>query len=145
MKLEPEEIVIPILDLEKFMFSPPGPMGWEMSEYEQTLEKQKDIVLDESSILENLAIINDIELVELPTVGLLELETISSKTNTIVKDIVDEINDEDIQIVEEEAVQSDFSTTEPEKPKIKIQIITPNEPLKRPWIAEVLKHFKGKE
>ncbi|OJD58290.1 hypothetical protein [Bacillus sp. NH11B] len=145
MKLEPEEIVIPILNLEKFMFSPPGPMGWEMSEYEQTLEKQKDIVLDESSILENLAIIKDIELVELPTVGLLELETISSKTNTIVKDIVDEINDEDIQIVEEEAVQSDLSTTEPEKPKIKIQIITPNEPLKRPWIAGILKHFMEKE
>ncbi|MGE7881920.1 hypothetical protein [Bacillus sp. NPDC094077] len=145
MNLEPEEIVIPILDLEKFMFSPPGPMGWEMSEYEQTLEKQKDIVLDESSILENLAIIKDIELVELPIVGLLELETISSKTNTIVKDIVEEINDEDIQIVEEEAIQSDFITTEPEKPKIKIKIITPNEPLKRPWIAGNLKYFKEKE
>ncbi|NUC18012.1 hypothetical protein EXW28_14305 [Bacillus mycoides] len=145
MKLEPEEIVIPILDLEKFMFSPPGPMGWEMSEYEQTLEKQKEIVLDESSILENLAIIKDIELVELPTMGLLELETISSKTTTIDKDVNDEINDGDIQIVEEEAVQSDFIATEPEKPKIKIQIITPNEPLKRPWIAGILKHFKEKE
>ncbi|VXC78790.1 conserved hypothetical protein [Bacillus mycoides] len=145
MKLEPEEIVIPILDLEKFMFSPPGPMGWEMSEYEQTLEKQKEIVLDESSILENLAIIKDIGLVELPTMGLLELETISSKTTTIDKDVNDEINDGDIQIVEEEAVQSDCIATEPEKPKIKIQIITPNEPLKRPWIAEILKHFKEKE
>ncbi|KZD27504.1 hypothetical protein BW897_06560 [Bacillus cereus] len=144
MKLEPEEIVIPILDLEKFMFSPPGPMGWEMSEYEQTLEKQKEIVLDESSILENLAIIKDIGLVELPIMGLLELETISSKT-TIDKDVNDEINDGDIQIVEEEAVQSDFIATEPEKSKIKIQIITPNEPLKRPWIAEILKHFKEKE
>ncbi|MGE7887065.1 hypothetical protein ACQKN7_06515 [Bacillus cereus] len=141
MNLEPEEIVIPILDLEKFMFSPPGPMGWEMSEYEQTLEKQKDIVLDESSILENLAIIQNIELVELPTVGLLELETISSKT----KNIDDEIYDEDIQIVEEEAVQLESITTEPEKPKIKIKIVTPNDPLKRPWIAEILKHFKEKE
>ncbi|MBS9806197.1 hypothetical protein J4052_24985 [Bacillus toyonensis] len=141
MNLEPEEIVIPILDLEKFMFSPPGPMGWEMSEYEQTLEKQKDIVLDESSILENLAIIQNIELVELPTVGLLELETISSKT----KNIDDEIYDEDIQIVEEEAVQLESITTEPEKPKIKIKIVTPNDPLKRPWIAGILKHFKEKE
>ncbi|MGX5440593.1 hypothetical protein [Bacillus cereus] len=141
MNLEPEEIVIPILDLEKFMFSPPGPMGWEMSEYEQTLEKQQDIVLDESSILENLAIIQNIELVELPTVGLLELETISSKT----KNIDDEIYDEDIQIVEEEAVQLESITTETEKPKIKIKIVTPNDPLKRPWIAEILKHFKEKE
>ncbi|WP_259415684.1 hypothetical protein [Bacillus toyonensis] len=145
MNLEPEEIVIPILDLEKFMFSPPGPMGWEMSEYEQTLEEQKDIVLDESSILENLAIIQNIELVELPTVGLLELETISSKTDTLVKDMDTGIYDEDIQTVEEEAVQLDSITTEPEKPKIKIKIVTPNDPLKRPWIAGILKHFKEKE
>ncbi|PFD40674.1 hypothetical protein CN285_13645 [Bacillus cereus] len=146
MKPELEEIVIPILDLEKFVFSPPGPMGWELSEYEQ----QKNIVLNESSVLENLVIIKEIELVELPKNGLIELEKqIPLKTTKI-----DEINDEGIQnvieleeqnqeqneiilteIEERNQEQDEVVLTEIEKPKVKVKIIPHDQPLKSPWLA----------
>ncbi|MGE6599991.1 hypothetical protein [Bacillus proteolyticus] len=134
MKPELEEIVIPILDLEKFVFSPPGPMGWELSEYEQ----QKNIVLNESSVLENLVIIKEIELVELPKDGLIELEKqIPPKTTKI-----DEINDEGIQNVieleERNQEQNEVILTEIEKPKVKVKIIPHDQPLKSPWLAVAL-------
>ncbi|QWH54373.1 hypothetical protein [Bacillus mycoides] len=209
MSSEQEEIVIPILDLEKFVFSPPGPMGWELSEYEQ----QKNIVLNESSVLENLAIIKEIELEELPKIGLLDLEEQSLQKTTIideVKDkeiqnaieleeqspqkttIIDEVKDEEIQktrtkkkkkkkkkktkmkntieleeqspqkttIIDEvkdgetqnaielkkqNPEQNEVVPTQIEKPKVKVKIITPDYPLKTPWIAKLVKNAKENE
>jgi hypothetical protein len=185
MNSEQEEIVIPILDLEKFVFSPPGPMGWELSEYEQ----QKNIVLNESSVLENLAIIKEIELEELPKIGLLDLEEQSPQKTTIideVKDeeiqktrktkkktkkkkkkkktkntieleerslqkttIIDEVKDEEIQnaieLKEQNPKQNEVVPTQIEKPKVKVKIITPDHPLKTPWIAKLVKNAKENE
>ncbi|HDR7624565.1 MULTISPECIES: hypothetical protein [Bacillus cereus group] len=208
MNSEQEEIVIPILDLEKFVFSPPGPMGWELSEYEQ----QKNIVLNESSVLENLAIIKEIELEELPKIGLLDLEEQSPQKTTIidevkdkevqsaieleeqspqkttiideVKDeeiqktrkkktkkkktkkkkkntieleeqspqkttIIDEVKDEEIQnaieLKEQNPEQNEVVPTQIEKPKVKVKIITPDHPLKTPWIAKLVKNAKENE
>ncbi|WP_088363081.1 hypothetical protein [Bacillus cereus] len=191
MSSEQEEIVIPILDLEKFVFSPPGPMGWELSEYEQ----QKNIVLNESSVLENLAIIKEIELEELPKIGLLDLEEESSQKTTIidevkdeekdevkdeekdeVKDeekeeevqktrkmkktkkkkkkrkkttIIDEVKDEEtqnaIEIEEQYPEQNGVVPAQIEKPKVKVKIITPDHPLRSPWIANLVKSAKENE
>ncbi|HFK1464451.1 MULTISPECIES: hypothetical protein [Bacillus cereus group] len=187
MSSEQEEIVIPILDLEKFVFSPPGPMGWELSEYEQ----QKNIVLNESSVLENLAIIKEIELEELPKIGLLDLEEESPQKTTIideVKDeevqktrktlktktktkkkkkkrkkttielegespqkttIIDEVKDEEtqnaIEIEEQNPEQNEVVPTQIEKPKVKVKIITSDQPLKSPWIANLVKSAKENE
>jgi len=134
MSSEHEEIVIPILDLEKFVFSPPGPMGWELSEYEQ----QKNIVLNESSVLENLAIIKEVELEELPKIGLLDLEDKSPPKTTMI----DEVQDKEIQDVMELEEQSEelneIVLTQIEKPKIKVTIITPDHPLKGPWVSKLV-------
>ncbi|QKH05136.1 hypothetical protein FOC93_02900 (plasmid) [Bacillus cereus] len=160
MSSEQEEIVIPILDLEKFVFSPPGPMGWELSEYEQ----QKNIVLNESSVLENLAIIKEIELEELPKIGLLDLEEQSSQKTTIVDEVKDEVKDEEkveeiqetrkkkkkkkkkaIEIEEQNPEQNEVVPIQMEKPKVKFKIITPDQPLKSPWIANLVKSAKENE
>ncbi|PFD39051.1 hypothetical protein [Bacillus cereus] len=184
MNSEQEEIVIPILDLEKFVFSPPGPMGWELSEYEQ----QKNIVLNESSVLENLEIIKEIELEELPKIGLLDLEEQSSQKITIKDEVKDEVKDEEIQktrrtkkkkkkkkkktieleeksprkttiidevkdeetqnaieIEEQKPEQNEVVPTQIEKPKVKFKIITPDQPLKSPWIANLVKSTKENE
>ncbi|MGQ7871663.1 hypothetical protein [Bacillus sp. 1A] len=182
MNSEQEEIVIPILDLEKFVFSPPGPMGWELSEYEQ----QKNIVLNESSVLENLEIIKEIELEELPKIGLLDLEEQSSQKTTIIDEVKDEVKDEEIQktrkkkkkkkkkktieleeksprkttiidevkdeetqnaieIEEQNLEQNEVVPTQIEKPKVKFKIITPDQPLKSPWVANLVKSAKENE
>ncbi|PET11553.1 hypothetical protein [Bacillus cereus] len=138
MSSEQEEIVIPILDLEKFVFSPPGPMGWELSEYEQ----QKNIVLNESSVLENLAIIKEGELEELPKIGLLDLEDKSATKTTMI----DEVQDKEIQdVMELEEQSEEFNEvvlTQIEKPKIKVTIITPNHSLKGPWVSKLVNNAK---
>ncbi|PFF27169.1 hypothetical protein [Bacillus thuringiensis] len=138
MSSEQEEIVIPILDLEKFVFSPPGPMGWELSEYEQ----QKNIVLNESSVLENLAIIKEVELEELPKIGLLDLEEKLPPKTTMI----DEVQDKEIQDVIELEEQSEelngIVLTQIEKPKIKVTIITPDHPLKGPWVSKLVNNAK---
>ncbi|PEO80814.1 hypothetical protein [Bacillus toyonensis] len=198
MNSEQEEIVIPILDLEKFVFSPPGPMGWELSEYEQ----QKNIVLNESSVLENLEIIKEIELEELPKIGLLDLEEQSSQKTTIideeknevkdevkdevqdeVKDevqgeeiqktrkvtkkkkkrkkkkntieledkspqkttIIDEVKDEETQNAIKIEERNEFVPAQIEKPKVKVKIITPDQPLKSPWVAKLVQSAKENE
>ncbi|WP_242316177.1 hypothetical protein [Bacillus cereus group sp. BfR-BA-01355] len=141
MNSEQEEIVIPILDLEKFVFSPPGPMGWELSEYEQ----QKNIVLNESSVLENLAIIEEVELEELPKIGLLDLEEKSPQKTTIIDEVKDEETQNAIEIEEQKPEKNEAVPTQIEKPKVKVKIITPDHPLKSPWIANLVKNATENE
>ncbi|PGP34812.1 hypothetical protein CN993_31730 [Bacillus thuringiensis] len=179
MNSEQEEIVIPILDLEKFVFSPPGPMGWELSEYEQ----QKNIVLNESSVLENLAIIEEVELEELPKIGLLDSEEKSPQKTTVIDEVkeekaeeiqkkrkkkkkkkktieqeekslqktitIDEEKDEEtqntIETEEQKTEKNEAIPTQIEKPKVKVKVITPDYPLKSPWIANLVKNAKENE
>ncbi|KAA0780951.1 hypothetical protein [Bacillus sp. TE8-1] len=132
MSSEQEEIVIPILDLEKFVFSPPGPMGWELAEYEQ----QKNIVLNESSVLESLAIIKEVELEELPKIGLLDLEEKSPPKTTMIDKIQDKEIQDVIELEEQSEELNEVVLTQIEKPKIKVTIITPDHPLKGPWVSK---------
>ena len=138
MSSEQEEIVIPILDLEKFVFSPPGPMGWELSEYEQ----QKNIVLNESSVLENLAIIKEVELEELPKIGLLDLEEKSPPKTTMIDDVQDKEIQDVIELEEQSEELNEVVLTQIEKPKIKVTIITPDHPLKGPWVSKLVNNAK---
>jgi len=64
-----EQSIIPKLDLEKFEFSPPGPMGWSFSEYEQMLDNLDSIVLDQNTVKEQLSLLEGKELVELSMDG----------------------------------------------------------------------------
>ncbi|MBG9465179.1 hypothetical protein ABE55_01135 [Bacillus thuringiensis] len=138
MSSEQEEIVIPILDLEKFVFSPPGPMGWELSEYEQ----QKNIVLNESSVLENLAIIKEVELEELPKIGLLDLEEKLPPKTTMIDDVKDKEIQDVIELEEQSEELNEIVLTQIEKPKIKVTIITPDHPLKGPWVSKLVNNAK---
>ena len=138
MSSEQEEIVIPILDLEKFVFSPPGPMGWELAEYEQ----QKNIVLNESSVLENLAIIKEVELEELPKIGLLDLEEKSPPKTTMIDEIQDKEIQDVIELEEQSEELNEIVLTQIEKPKIKVTIITPDYPLKGPWVSKLVNNAK---
>ncbi|EMN7732651.1 MULTISPECIES: hypothetical protein [Bacillus cereus group] len=138
MSSEQEEIVIPILDLEKFVFSPPGPMGWELSEYEQ----QKNIVLNESSVLENLAIIKEVELEELPKIGLLDLEEKLPPKTTMIDEVQDKEIQDVIELEEQSEELNEIVLTQIEKPKIKVTIITPDHPLKGPWVSKLVNNAK---
>ncbi|MGM0836810.1 MAG: hypothetical protein ACQEV7_11690 [Bacillota bacterium] len=60
---------IPKLELEKFTFSPPGPMGWNMAEYEQLLENPDQLVLNESTVNSQLDALKGIQLVEFSLSG----------------------------------------------------------------------------
>lgn len=138
MSSEQEEIIIPILDLEKFVFSPPGPMGWELSEYEQ----QKNIVLNESSVLENLAVIKEVELEELPKIGLLDLEEESPPKTTMIDEVQDKEIQDVIELEEQSKELNETVLTQIEKPKIKVTIITPDHPLKGPWVSILVNNAK---
>ncbi|PGL73824.1 hypothetical protein [Bacillus thuringiensis] len=138
MSSEQEEIVIPILDLEKFVFSPPGPMGWELSEYEQ----QKNIVLNESSVLENLAIIKEVELEDLPKIGLLDLEEKLPPKTTMIDEVQDKEIQDVIELEEQSEELNEIVLTQIEKPKIKVTIITPDHPLKGPWVSKLVNNAK---
>ncbi|WP_242143261.1 MULTISPECIES: hypothetical protein [unclassified Bacillus cereus group] len=161
MKPKQEEIVIPILNLDKFAFSPPGPMGWALSEYEKALEEQDNIVLDEASVIENIMSIKEIELVEFPTVGLLDLEEQNMKTTQITSEVIEEINnpksssitEEIVNTINEEDIQNTIKleekqnsvVTELKKKKEEIEIIVPKQPLNGPWIAKIVKNKSEKE
>ncbi|MED2584978.1 hypothetical protein P4201_32340 [Bacillus thuringiensis] len=138
MSSEQEEIVITILDLDKFVFSPPGPMGWELSEYEQ----QKNIVLNESSVLENLAIIKEVELEELPKIGLLDLEEKLPQKTTMIDEVQDKEIQDVIELEEQSEELNEIVLTQIEKPKIKVTIITPDHPLKGPWVSKLVNNAK---
>lgn len=60
---------IPKLELEKFIFSPPGPMGWSFSEYEHMLEDPANIVLNETAVQKKLSDLSQSEIAEWPVTG----------------------------------------------------------------------------
>ncbi|MDE3838283.1 hypothetical protein C0966_02650 [Bacillus methanolicus] len=59
--------LIPKLELEKFAFSPPGPMGWSFSEYEKILDDPKAIQDKQNAGLDNLQEIFNAQIIEYPS------------------------------------------------------------------------------
>jgi hypothetical protein len=153
-------VPIPKLELEKFTFSPPGPMGWSMSEYEKMLNEDGAGIVPTSNNsfrpeinLEGKQLVemglgqskNEIHLVkESPTVSN-EIEETVVETNKEVEDEVvlkhtesenlDEKAINQIHVAEEELELEPEIEPEPVKPKNKVTIIIQEESLRKPWIS----------
>lgn len=131
MAAEREQSQIPKLELEKFQFSPPGPMGWSFSEYEKMLEDPSQVVQNEIAVKDKLATLQGKELVELPIGRRIEekieeananevneseelienqisndyhLEQAVEENATIVKDNIDMLKEENIIEEEKETI-----------------------------------------
>ncbi|EIJ81745.1 hypothetical protein PB1_02360 [Bacillus methanolicus PB1] len=59
--------LIPKLELEKFTFSPPGPMGWSFSEYEKILDDPEAIQEKQYTGLNNFQEIFSAQVIEYPS------------------------------------------------------------------------------
>ncbi|MFS1514179.1 hypothetical protein VQL36_17375 [Chengkuizengella sp. SCS-71B] len=138
--------------MEKFKFSPPGPMGWSFAEYEKMLENHEKIVLNESAVEENLANLEGKPLQEYPSVGLVteqvtdeSLESVgvednlqsekteiafndSEKSEHVQESIIGEMNIVD-QISGEEAYENKMYSSKGTKANL-IKIINSEEPIK---------------
>ncbi|WP_339149666.1 MULTISPECIES: hypothetical protein [unclassified Sutcliffiella] len=139
---------IPKLELGKFTFSPPGPMGWNMAEYEKMLQNPDQLVLNETTVNSQLHSLLKHELVELSMSGeLKDQEQVAIKKEPLSED--QEVIDQNIILENEEVAEPDFSSNndelkeneeifeEEEIPasKIKVTIIVEEKALKLPWIA----------
>ncbi|WLR42995.1 hypothetical protein LC087_01885 [Bacillus carboniphilus] len=90
---------IPILDLEKFQFSPPGPMGWNYSKYDPAMKSETENL--ESSVTSSLPeekSQEDIQLVELP----LEMLSYPSTMTETVIEVTDHVEEEKEEINQQE-------------------------------------------
>ncbi|MED2891985.1 hypothetical protein P4202_30920, partial [Bacillus thuringiensis] len=105
-------------------------------------EQQKNIVLNESSVLENLAIIKEVELEELPKIGLLDLEEKLPQKTTMIDEVQDKEIQDVIELEEQSEELNEIVLTQIEKPKIKVTIITPDHPLKGPWVSKLVNNAK---
>ncbi|WP_417897282.1 hypothetical protein ABN702_13075 [Bacillus haimaensis] len=137
---------IPKLELEKFTFSPPGPMGWNMAEYEQLLENPDQLVLNESTVNSQLDSLKGIQLVELSLSGELKAKHTAKSlpaTEEVPEIFIEEIEIEDI--VQEEEVEEEVPEEMmevPEPPKKKVTIIIKETSLKMPWVSPLLSKDK---
>ncbi|MEH7380582.1 hypothetical protein V7138_08890 [Bacillus sp. JJ1533] len=68
-KRNEKESTIPKLDLNKFDFTPPGPMGWSYSEYEMTLDNPDLLVPTFSNDQNHLDYLRNLPLIEYPLNG----------------------------------------------------------------------------
>ncbi|WP_223700659.1 hypothetical protein [Sutcliffiella deserti] len=141
-----EKPKIPKLELEKFTFSPPGPMGWNMAEYEQLLEKSEELVLNESTINAHLQSLQGVQLVEFSLSGELKSEQtgLNAQLPLEVEEEVEVEAEQVSEIVMEETVaeeDQEEDTKEP-VPKNRITIIIKEPSLKTPWISPVLSFSK---
>ncbi|WP_404449341.1 hypothetical protein LG307_07070 [Sutcliffiella horikoshii] len=140
---------IPKLELEKFTFSPPGPMGWNMAEYEKMLQNPDQLVLNETTVNSQLHSLLKHELVELSMNGALKDQVqVSIKKETLSEN--DKVVDQNIIMENEEAAEPEFSPNndeledneeiieEEEKipvSNIKVTIIVEEKALKLPLIT----------
>lgn len=123
---------IPKLDLGKFTFSPPGPMGWNMAEYEKMLQNPDELVLNETAVNSQLHSLLKNDLVELSMSGefkgqeqvAIKKRPLSESEEVIELDIIME-NEE---IIEEEEEKIPVSN-------VKVTIIVEEKALKLPWIT----------
>jgi S-adenosylmethionine:tRNA-ribosyltransferase-isomerase (queuine synthetase) len=141
---------IPKLELEKFTFSPPGPMGWNMAEYEQLLENPDQLVLNESTVNSQLDSLKGIQLVEFSLSGELKAKHMTKSLSATEGDLeeVPEIIIEETEL-EAEVPQEEFAEEiveefmeVPEPPKKKVTIIIKETSLKMPWVSPILSKQK---
>ncbi|CAG9620284.1 hypothetical protein [Sutcliffiella rhizosphaerae] len=146
-----ENSKIPKLELEKFVFSPPGPMGWNMAEYEKMLKNPDQLVLNETTVHSQLEALSSNALVELSLSGKLSTNKHRSKDEEVlddediieikVEEEVEEIdyeheNEENLEEdIEEELEEEEVIEEEIEVPKIKVTIVVEDSNLKLPWIS----------
>lgn len=62
-----KELNIPTVEIRKYAFSPPGPMGWSFQEYEKLLENPDEFLNQQSQFSILLNSLQDTELTELPS------------------------------------------------------------------------------
>ncbi len=97
-----EKMKIPKLELESFSFSPPGPMGWSFAEYQKILDDLDGIVLDESSVKNQLSSLEGKEIIELSMKGDFVPSSIQINTGNYKKKIEeDEENQKELNVWEE--------------------------------------------
>ncbi|MDX8362533.1 hypothetical protein [Cytobacillus sp. IB215316] len=105
---------IPKLDLAKFTFSPPGPMGWSITEYEQILDNIDQIVLNELAVKNHLSSLEGVILQEYPTV------------NTVTDDIVIQENSDEESAIKNEQLDGIGSEIPALEESVDTQEITTN-------------------
>jgi hypothetical protein len=144
---------IPKLDIEKFTFFPPGPMGWSISEYESLLENPGQEVQNESSVNEKLVSFEETELVALPIEGRtdsgprnqVETQEESSKYSKQDEEQIDGRRDLEMDLEQGELEQEELEPTEPEEEVLEEEdpdlIIVPNELMMRPWFSVKIKRI----
>ncbi|MGN4257104.1 hypothetical protein ACTFPI_30335, partial [Bacillus cereus group sp. MYBKT14-2] len=76
--------------------------------------------------------------------------TIEQEEKSLQKTItIDEEKDEEtqntIETEEQKTEKNEAIPTQIEKPKVKVKVITPDYPLKSPWIANLVKNAKENE
>lgn len=153
---------IPKLELEKFTFSPPGPMGWNMAEYEQLLENPDQLVLNESTVNSQLDALKGIQLVEFSLSGELkakhtaksmpdtegkleEVPEIIIEESDLEEKVPEEVPEEIAEEVPEEVAEEEVAeeiTEVPEPPQKKVTIIIKETSLKMPWVSPLLSMTK---
>jgi hypothetical protein len=163
-KMSDDKKPIPKLELEKFTFSPPGPMGWSFSEYEKILDDPKAIQdkhVDETDFLQkisNSAIIEftpNSNLANAYKIKEIRAETVEhdEKSSNLIKDeeleLTKEVSDSK-EGLEESSVESfeEFTDDFPdeESPTIeeillpRIQIIIEDQPDNTPFLSSLIKN-----
>jgi hypothetical protein len=168
-----ENAPIPKLELEKFTFSPPGPMGWSLSEYEKMLnENGAGIVTTSPNRFRPEVNLEGKQLVEMgldqsksESHPVKEYPTVSNKVEKTVVETYKEDEDEgalkhdeqenleekpinQVQMLEEELELVPEPEPEPEpepvKPKTKVTIIIQEESLRKPWTSPTIQSRKKK-
>lgn len=109
-----KENEIPRLNLEQFIFTPPGPMGWSFEISEEAIEKARSGITKMIETEEKLDHLGDI------------YELGINKKMEIQKTIEAPIKQ--VEVVEKEEIQEDI-----------IKIILPIKPLKGPWLSKKIR------
>jgi hypothetical protein len=157
-----ENSPIPKLELEKFTFSPPGPMGWSLSEYEKMLNEDgvgivptspnsfRPEVNSEGKQLVEMGLDQgkkEIHLVkEYPTVSNNAEKTVVEANNEDEDEVAlkheeqENLEEKEInqEMLEDEQEPEPELEPEPVKPKTKVTIIIQEESLRKPWFPPTI-------
>jgi hypothetical protein len=158
-----DNIHIPKLELEKFTFSPPGPMGWSFSEYEKILDDPKAIQdkrANETDFLQKTSNFQIIEFAsnsefshaykikenkaaavehdETSSKSMKEEELELTKEVADTKEIFEESSVESFEELTHENPEEESSTME-EFLRPRIKIIIEDQPKKTPFLSSLIK------
>lgn len=131
-----EKESIPILDLESFTFTPPGPMGWNFEIMEEDMINAKRgiqsiIEAEESLSLDGLVELSPKYVVEKQNDDHEFEKVVEAETIEILQDKIKETEEEEINKQAEEMDEEANDTLIEEK----IKIILPDQPVKGPWLS----------